>query len=255
MTALDWVLLLVVGVSALLGLLRGVIGLVASLLAWALAGVAALAFGGDVGRSLVTDGQLGWGEVLGGYALSFLVVWMVVALIGWVVKRVADSAGLSGVDRMFGLGLGVVRGVFFACVLLLGLGLSDVPREAAWRGSALVAVLLPGAQWMRGCLPPWAAQRIDLEGRGASLQASVKELQQQMPHGLPAAIPEGLMAGVLASGEPASGSAASGKFAPEGLPEAIPDLIQGVSQQVSSRRAPSRSEPSTAPVRDDKLVH
>jgi membrane protein required for colicin V production len=74
MTALDWVLLLIVGVSGLLGLLRGMIGVVMSLVAWLLAGLAAYLFGGDVGRSLVTDGQLGWGEYLGGYALSFAVV-------------------------------------------------------------------------------------------------------------------------------------------------------------------------------------
>ena len=81
MTALDWVLLLIVGVSGLLGLLRGMIGVVMSLVAWLLAGLAAYLFGGDVGRSLVTDGQLGWGEYLGGYALSFAVVWIAVALV------------------------------------------------------------------------------------------------------------------------------------------------------------------------------
>jgi membrane protein required for colicin V production len=127
MAALDWVLLLIVGVSGLLGLLRGMIGVVMSLVAWLLAGLAAYLFGGDVGRSLVTDGQLGWGEYLGGYALSFAVVWIAVALVGLLVRRLAQEAGLSGVDRLFGFGLGVVRGLFFACVLLLLLGLTGIP--------------------------------------------------------------------------------------------------------------------------------
>ena len=92
MTALDWVLLLIVAGSGLLGLLRGMIGVVMSLVAWLLAGLAAYLFGGDVGRSLVTDGQLGWGEYLGGYALSFAIVWIAVTLIGLVVRRLAHAA-------------------------------------------------------------------------------------------------------------------------------------------------------------------
>ena len=194
MTALDWILLLIVAVSGLLGLFRGMIGVVMSLVAWLLAGLAAYLFGGDVGRSLVTDGQPGWGEYLGGYALSFAVVWIAVALIGLVVRRIVQGAGLSGVDRAFGFGLGIARGLFFACALLLMLGLTQVPAKRAWRESTGVAVLLPVAAWMRGAMPPWMAQRVDLEGRGTSLQAQVEaqteQLKRAMPEALPAAIPE-----------------------------------------------------------------
>ena len=36
-----------------------------------------------------------------------------------------------------------------------------MPQEPGWRQSQVVPVLLPGAQWLRGWLPEWAAQRID----------------------------------------------------------------------------------------------
>lgn len=205
MTALDWVLLLIVGVSGLLGLMRGLIGVVMSLVAWLLAGLAAWLFGGDVGRSLVTDGQPGWGEYLGGYALSFAVVWIAVALVGFVIRRLAHGAGLSGVDRLFGFGLGVVRGLFLACVLLLLLGLTSVPGKRAWHESAAVATLLPVAQWMRGALPPWMAQRIDLEGRGDSLQDEAERYRQALPEALPTPIAEALPEGALTPGRLAEG--------------------------------------------------
>lgn len=191
MTALDWILLLIVGISALLGVMRGLIGIAVSLVAWLLAGLAAYVFGDAVGRSLVTDGQAGWGEYLGGYALSFAVVWITVSLLGLLLRRIAHSAGLSPVDRVFGLGLGMVRGVFFACVLLLLLGLTGVPARAAWRDSAGVALLLPGATWLRACLPAWMQQRVDLERGGRPLP-------------LPAAIPEGLPSRQLQSADAVS---------------------------------------------------
>ena len=246
MTALDWVLLLIVGVSGLLGLLRGMIGVVMSLVAWLLAGLAAYLFGGDVGRSLVTDGQLGWGEYLGGYALSFAAVWIAVALVGLVVRRLAHEAGLSGVDRLFGFGLGVVRGLFFACALLLMLGLTSIPGKRAWRESAGVATLLPVAKWMRGAMPPGMAQRVDLEGRGTSLQAQVQaeteQLRQAMPNGLPTSIPEALSKGTL----------------PQALPEAIPELLpRTLPNQAAPRPDPklvTPDPPSHGPAPDDKRV-
>jgi membrane protein required for colicin V production len=235
MPALDWVLLLIVAVSGLLGLLRGMIGVVVSLVAWLLAGLAAYLFGGDVGRGLVTDGQLSWGEYLGGYALSFAVVWVAVALVGLVVRRLAQEAGLSGVDRLFGFGLGVVRGLFLACALLLLLGLTSVPGKRAWHESAGVATLLPAAKWMRGCLPPWMAQRVDLEGRGTSLQAQVQaqteQLRQVMPDGLPRSIPE--------------------------LPQAVPEILSRVPEQPATRPDPKLVTPDPPPngsTPDDKRV-
>ena len=231
MAALDWVLLLIVGVSGLLGLLRGLIGVAMSLVAWLLAGLAAYLFGGDVGRSLVTDGQVGWGEYLGGYALSFAVVWIVVALVGLVVRRLAHEAGLSGVDRLFGFGLGVVRGLFLACALLLMLGMTSIPGKRAWHESAGVATLMPAAKWMRGWMPPWMAQRVDLEGRGTSLQAQVQaeteRLKQVLPDGLPMAVPDMPSNGMLPNP------------LPEGLSQALPEILP----QVQPQKAAPRTDP------------
>lgn len=232
MTALDWVLLLIVGVSGLLGLLRGMVGAVMSLVAWLLAGLAAYLFGGDVGRSLVTDGQLGWGEYLGGYALSFAVVWIAVALVGLVIRRLVHGVGLSGVDRLFGFGLGLVRGLFFACVLLLMLGLTGIPGKRAWQESAGVAALLPVAKTVRNAIPPWMAQRIDLEGRGTSLQAEAEQLRQAMPEGLP--IADMVSEGVLSRDALA-----------ERLPQALPELLPPATETAPRKKDPKLVTPDS----------
>lgn len=174
MTVLDWVLLLVVGASALLGVWRGLIAMAVSLAAWLLAGLAAYLFGGDIGRSLAGDGPAGWGEYLGGYALGFGAVWIMVTMLGLLLRRLAHSAGLSGTDRFLGLGLGVVRGVFLACVLVLLLGMTSVPHGPAWRDSTAVPMLVPAAKWLRDRMPRVLAQGVDLEGRGSSLQEAVQ---------------------------------------------------------------------------------
>jgi membrane protein required for colicin V production len=164
MSAVDWVLLAIVAASAVFGLMRGFVGVLASLAAWVLAGWAAFRYGGDVGLLLAADGEPSASQLLGGYALSFIVVLLAVGVVGWLVRKLVQSIGLSGLDRLLGLLLGVARGAFVACALVLLLGLTAVPRTPEWHASPLVPVFVPGAQWMRGWLPDWAAERVDFHG-------------------------------------------------------------------------------------------
>ena len=162
MTATDLVLLAVIGLSMLFGLMRGFIGVLASLLAWVLAAWASFHFGARIALLLAGGhGTPSAGQLFAGYALSFLCVLLVVGVVGWLVRKLVHAVGLSGIDRAMGLALGAVRGGFVACLLVLLMGFTAMPREPGWRESQVVPVLLPGARLLRGLLPPWAAQRVD----------------------------------------------------------------------------------------------
>lgn len=162
MTATDLVLLAVIGLSMLFGLMRGFIGVLASLLAWLLAGWASFHFGARIALLLAGGhGSPSSGQLFAGYGLSFLCVLLVVGIVGWLVRKLVHAVGLSGVDRALGLALGAVRGGFVACLLVLLMGFTGMPREPGWRESRVLPVLMPGAQLLRGLLPPWASQRVD----------------------------------------------------------------------------------------------
>ncbi len=176
MTAIDWVLLAILLISALFGAMRGLVGVIASLAAWLLGGWAAFRFGGDVATLLAGGAAPGTGQLFAGYALSFLGVMIVVGLVGWLVRKLLHSVGLSGLDRTLGLVFGLVRGAFVACVLVLLLGFTSMPREPEWQASRLVPLVLPGAQWLRAWLPDWASQEIDFSGVAPVLQG-LQELQ------------------------------------------------------------------------------
>ena len=163
MTLTDWVLLAVVGLSAGLGLLRGFIGVVASLAAWVLAAWAAFRFGSRLAVELAGGAEPGPSELLGGYAISFLGVLVVVGLVGWGMRKLVHGVGLSGIDRFLGLAVGLVRGAFVACALVLLMGFTALPRDEDWRRSRTLPVFLPGALWLRTWLPDWAAAHADFE--------------------------------------------------------------------------------------------
>ena len=161
MNPIDLVSLLLIATSALLGAVRGLIGVVASLLAWLGAGWVAFSQGARLAFWFSDDGMPGATELLGGYAVSFIGVLVLVSLVGWAVRKLVHSIGLSGLDRLLGLLLGVARGVLVVCMGLLLMAFSPLPQEPAWAQSRAVTMLLPGAAWMARWLPDWAAQEVD----------------------------------------------------------------------------------------------
>jgi len=186
MSAVDWVLVAIVGASALFGLMRGFVGVLASFAAWVLAAWTAFHFGGAVGLMLAVDGEPSAGQLFGGYALCFIVVLLAVGLVGWVVRKLVHSIGLSGLDRLLGLVLGMARGAFIACVIVLLLGLTELPREAAWQSSPVVPLFVPGATWLSAWLPDWVAAQVDLHGHGTEtplLSPDHLPTQQLVPTG------------------------------------------------------------------------
>lgn len=168
---IDMVLLTVILVSALLGALRGFVGIVVGTLSWLLSGWATFQFGGDAGRWLADGARPSLTYYLGGYALTFVVTMAVVGIIGMVIRGAVRATALSGTDRALGFGLGTLRGGFFAAVLVLLMSFTPLTREPAWRQSVVLPVLNPGVHWMRAQLPDWRMPQLpDLNMSQMNLQ-------------------------------------------------------------------------------------
>lgn len=172
MAIADIVLIAVIGISALFGLMRGFIGAVASILAWVLATWMAFRHGAALALVLSGGAEPTAADLFGGYAFSFLAVLLFVGLVGWAVRLLVKTVGLSGVDRVLGLLLGLARGVLVACVLVLLAGFTGLAQDPQWQHSRVVQALLPGAAYLRGWLPDAAGRKVDLGSFGIARPAS-----------------------------------------------------------------------------------
>ncbi|MEH3107586.1 MAG: CvpA family protein [Sphingomonas fennica] len=119
MTALDIVTLLLVGGAAVLGVLRGFVTEVLSLLAWAGA-IAALKLFHAPATDLLDGvvGTRGAAAVLA-FTLLFIVTYAAGKLIAHSVGRHTRQSILGPVDRFLGLGFGALKGLLAATLLLL----------------------------------------------------------------------------------------------------------------------------------------
>lgn len=119
MTALDILVLLLIGGGAVMGFLRGFVMETLSLIAWVLGVFAISLFQGPV-ADLLSRWIGGWG---GAAVLSMVLVFGVTFGIGKLIARALGQrtrqSVLGPVDRMLGLGFGGVKGLILATLAYL----------------------------------------------------------------------------------------------------------------------------------------
>ena len=159
----DYFILAIITVSALLSLWRGFIKEALSLVSWVAALWVAMLFFDDLSRYLAQ-----WIEtrsVRGAVAFATIFVGTVIAgsVVNYLVGKLVEKSGLSATDRALGVLFGVARGVVIVAVLVMLAGLTAVPQDAWWSESLLLAHFQDMALWLRSFLPASIAENIQFE--------------------------------------------------------------------------------------------
>lgn len=149
----DYVILAVLFISVLIGLARGLISEVLSLVIWVAAFWLAWLFGPVVARYFEGSVSLPTARMAIGYGLCFVAVLLAGALLRFMISRLVSSTGLGGVDRLFGMMFGLVRGVLIVSAVVFLLGFTPLPNEPLWRESAMLPQFAAPAAWLGQQVP------------------------------------------------------------------------------------------------------
>jgi membrane protein required for colicin V production len=170
LTGFDYVVLALIGLLAVMGLVRGLVVEAMSLAAWVAGGVVVRLFhhpvtawlaprtGGEASAAAVAFLLLFFGTVILGRLLA--------GLLGGATRRV----GLGGMDRVLGLGFGAVKGVILASILFLLVGFATSAfdpgrRPPDWLVHARATPLLRmSAKAMVGWVGEWQAPAAAVPG-------------------------------------------------------------------------------------------
>ena len=137
LTALDIVVLLLVGAGMLFGFLRGFVAELLSLIAWVLAIVALFYFHTPVAELLA--GPVGSGAWLLAFALVFGVVFLAGKLASRRLGGRVRNSIVGPIDRILGAGFGALKGLIGATLLYLAL---NFVFDMLWGRTA------PRPEWM-----------------------------------------------------------------------------------------------------------
>lgn len=160
MSPADIAILAVLGVSVLFGLWRGFVAEVLSLACWIAAFWVAWMFGDAVAAWYGQWLQHPAARIIAGYLTCFLGVLIVGALVGWILRKLIQGSGLSGMDRLLGMLFGFARGVLLVIAVVLVLEFTPAPGAAWWRHSQLLPGFAQGAGWVSAQLPPQASRYV-----------------------------------------------------------------------------------------------
>ena len=157
MTLFDYAVLAIVGFSVLLGVLRGFVREVIALSSWVVAFFVAGAYGGKMAALLVQQiPDENW-RALAAVVVVFLVVLVLMNVVAMLTSKLIKSAGLGVEDRLLGSVFGLARGMVVILALVLGAGLTVLPRQPVWKDAMLAAPLEKLAVFVKQWLPQdWA---------------------------------------------------------------------------------------------------
>jgi membrane protein required for colicin V production len=160
MSWLDYAVAGVLAVSLLIGVWRGLVREVISVLGWVIAFLAANLFAGPLGSSMPQAIPTPELRVAAAFVAVFVGALVLSSLAGLLLSKIVKSIGLGGVDRLLGAVFGAARGLLLVAAAAVFAGLTSAPRQAYWRDSASGPLLVQIALTLRPLLPQTLTERL-----------------------------------------------------------------------------------------------
>lgn len=149
MVAIDYIIIAIVLVSAVTGLIQGFLREVCALVTWVLAVWLAWKFGASLEPYLGGALRQAPYGLWAGRGIVFIVVLVVGGITGAIINHYIRLSMFSGLDRLLGFLLGVLRGVVIVGVAMVLAQQVKLDGEGWWKKSRLLPNLQPMANLVR----------------------------------------------------------------------------------------------------------
>jgi len=156
----DWILLGILGLSVLIGLWRGLVFEVLSLLGWVAAYFAAQWLSPAMADHLPVGAPGSALNQVAAFAVTFILALIVWGLAARLVRMLVNASALSIADRMLGAVFGLMRGLVLLLVVATLVAMTPVSRSPAWGRSHGAAWLNAMLQGLKPVLPSEIAQHL-----------------------------------------------------------------------------------------------
>ena len=146
----DFAIIGVVGLSALISVVRGFVKEALSLLAWVAAFAIAMFFYQRVAELLTEAIATPSLRLLAAWVGLFVLALLLGSIMNFLIGKLVRATGLSGTDRLLGALFGTARGLMIALVILINLpSVLPVEEDLWWHQSVLIPEFLRFEDWAR----------------------------------------------------------------------------------------------------------
>ncbi|MFN7726481.1 MAG: CvpA family protein [Rubrivivax sp.] len=155
---IDWTLLAVLVVSVAVGVWRGFVFEMLSLLGWLVAWFGAQWWAPSLGAHLPIGSPGSSLNHAAAFTLAFVGVLFAWALLAKLLKLLLHATPLSLPDRALGAGFGLLRGVVLLLAVATVVALTPAVQSEAWRASRGALWLQTAMHGLKPVLPPQVAR-------------------------------------------------------------------------------------------------
>ncbi len=142
LSAVDWILLAVLGLSLLLGMWRGIVQEVLSLAGWVAAFYVSQMYAPAAAAWLPMEGSSQMLRYAAGFVVVFVAVLVGTVLVSALIKKLISAVGLGPLDRLLGSLFGLMRGVVILLAVTVFVGMTPMRDTEAWKQAQ-------GTQWLQ----------------------------------------------------------------------------------------------------------
>lgn len=153
MPILDWIFLAVLCLSTVVGIWRGLVYEILSVLNWIAAFVLAQWFAPMAAQWLPMAGASEVVRYAAGFVLVFVVSLFAGGLLAHLIRKLVAAVGLRPVDRVLGAVFGLLRGVVILLVLTVLVGMTPLAKGPWWQESTGAYVATVALQGLKPVLP------------------------------------------------------------------------------------------------------
>ena len=157
---IDYCVIGLIILSALIGLLRGLIREVFSLVLWGAASWLGLHYNHGFSVYLEPVIPVSSARLVVSFLVIFIGTLVVGGMIVFLLGKLVAGTGLGGTDRLAGLLFGVARGVLIVAVLVVLAGVTPLPADPWWKQSKLIPPFQSLALWLRTQIPSGLAAQV-----------------------------------------------------------------------------------------------
>jgi len=160
LTSFDYIVLVVIGISIVVSMMRGAVKEVLAIAGWVAAFYVAKTYASQLVPLLPPDIPTEPLKVLAAFVILLLGVLLVASLLSIALSSLIKKIGLNWLNRFFGALFGLMRGLLIVCVLVFLAGLTNLPKDTRWTNAMFSSPLEVLVKSMLPWLPPSVAKHI-----------------------------------------------------------------------------------------------
>lgn len=162
MVWVDFLIPVIIFVSAIISLMRGFVREALSLLGWVAALWIALRFHNSLAELFLSSINTPSLRVGIAFTILFVLTLILTALVNHLIIQLVERTGLTGTDRLIGMIFGIARGGVVVAILVLLAGLTSLPQDPWWKQSVMIGHFEQLAVWLQTTVAPEIANQLSL---------------------------------------------------------------------------------------------